>query len=227
MDTCSPPSLFTEESLTKLMKKMIMKPFKARSPIFKAGEAAGRLYYIRHGRVWIKRKAFDRKDFILHLLHEGDVFSTIYQMKDLSARALTDGEIGILDQASLDELLCEEGSLAVEFTHYLESSRRAAESKLRDLMFFGKRGALCSILIRLAKNFGKPVEEGVQITIRLTNVELALLAGSSRENVNRMISDFRQQEIIAFKNDYIVIRNFNYLKKMCQCLDCPLEVCRI
>ncbi|RXT07061.1 Crp/Fnr family transcriptional regulator [Ammoniphilus sp. CFH 90114] len=189
------PAFFSEDSLTKMMRKMTTKQIKARSTIFKFGEGLERLYYIRNGQALIKRKAFDQKEFILHLLREGDIFSTISEMGDLSARAITECEIGVLDRVDLDDLLLEEGRFAVEFTQFLESSRRAADSKLRDLLFFGKRGALCSMLIRLAKNFGKPVKEGMMITVRLTNVELAHLTGSSRENVNRMIRDLREQGI--------------------------------
>ena len=50
---------------------------------------------------------------------------------------------------------------------------RKQHSKFRDLLLYGKKGALYSTLIRLANSYGKETDGGILISVPLTNQELA------------------------------------------------------
>ena len=104
---------------------------------------------------------------------------------------------------------------------------RTTQTKFRDLLLFGKAGALCSTIIRLSNSYGKPHGEHIIIPMRLTNTELAEMIGSSRESVNRMLADFRRQDIIDYEDNLIVIKNLDYLREVCHCENCPGNICRI
>ena len=102
------------------------------------------------------------------------------------------------------------------------------QTKFRDLMMFGKPGALCSTLIRLHNTYGEPREDGgVPIGKKLTNTELADMTGATRESVNRMLSDLKNAGVVTNDNGYIVIEDLQYLKDLCHCENCPVDICRI
>ena len=60
------------------------------------------------------------------------------------------------------------------------------QSKFRDLILHGKKGALYSTLIRMTNSYGVHQGDGILIDLSLTNQELANFCGMSREVVNRM-----------------------------------------
>ncbi|MNG24736.1 Anaerobic regulatory protein [compost metagenome] len=96
-------------------------------------------------------------------------------------------------------------------------------------MMYGKQGAFCSLLIRLSNSYGIPSDEHEHVLIdyKINNSELADMIGSTRENVNRMLSDMRKEEVLELQNGYIVIKNADYLRNVCHCENCPAEICRM
>src|SRR5690606_19192373 len=102
------------------------------------------------------------------------------------------------------------------------------QTKFRDLMMFGKPGALCSTLIRLYNTYGEMRKDGsVMIGKKLTNTELADMIGATRESVNRMLSDLKNAGAVSNENGYMVVKNIQYLKDICHCENCPVDICRI
>lgn len=97
---------------------------------------------------------------------------------------------------------------------------RKQHSKFRDLVLYGKKGAIYSTLIRFANSYGQNVEDGILITVPLTNQELANYSATARESLNRMLSELRRKNVIE-------IRDVNFLKREIQCENCGREICNI
>ena len=100
-------------------------------------------------------------------------------------------------------------------------------SKMRDMLLYGKQGALQSVLIRLTNLSGVEAEEGILIDTQLTNQELAGLCGTSREVINRMLSDLKKQEVIKVERKYITVLDINALRRNINCDRCTTIVCQI
>jgi CRP/FNR family transcriptional regulator len=94
---------------------------------------------------------------------------------------------------------------------------RKQHSKFRDLILYGKRGAFYSTLIRLANSYGKQEEDGVLISVPLTNQELANYSGTARESLNRMLSELRKEGVLEYRGHLLLIKDLDYLKQAIQC----------
>lgn len=101
------------------------------------------------------------------------------------------------------------------------------QTKFRDLILNGKKGALYSTLIRMANSYGVETENGILINIDMTNQELANFCGATRESINRMLSNLRKKGVISFQNKKITIHDLQYLKDEINCENCPVSYCRI
>ena len=99
--------------------------------------------------------------------------------------------------------------------------------KLRDLLLYGKNGALAAILIRISNTYGINKNDKIVISKRFTNIELAKLIGATRETVSRLLTGFKQDGLIHYNYGNIEILNVNGLKEINQCENCPLEICRL
>lgn len=222
---------FSEENFAKLTQMMYHHHVPSGTSLYREEEPANKLYYIRKGKVKVTKISEEGKEYIMYLFREGDFLGQLdpyHESKQhFCARALEDCEIGIIQKQDLETLLWQHGDLAVEFMKWMGLMHRLTQTKFRDLIMYGKPGALCSTLIRLSNTCGRPHSQGILITEKFTNSELADYIGCARESVNRMLRDLKKAGAIMMQRGYIIITNLNYLKDICQCEECPKEICRI
>ncbi|UQZ87152.1 Anaerobic regulatory protein [Paenibacillus konkukensis] len=222
---------FSEENLSKLKEIMYDHKVSAGSYLFWEGDSADKLYFMNQGRVKITKTSDEGKSFILYMYGQGDLFGQLdpfqQSVHNFNAEVMEDSSIGIIQQRDLETLLWQHGDLAIEFMKWMGLMHRMTQTKFRDLMMFGKPGALCSTLIRLSNSYGVRQDNQIFITKKLTNSELADMIGATRESVNRMLSDLKKLNVISMENNNIVIENIDYLRNICQCENCPKDMCRI
>lgn len=222
---------FSEETFNRLKNVMYETKVEAGTYLFWEGDVADKLYFIMEGRVKITKSSDEGRQFILYMHQAGDMFGQIdpYQESTqwFNAEAVEDSTIGIIQKKDLEIILWQHGDAAVEFMKWMGLMHRMTQTKFRDLMMFGKPGALCSLLIRLYNTYGEEHPEGILISKKLTNTELADMIGATRESVNRILSEFKSNDVIGSEGGHIIVKDLQYLKDICHCENCPLEICRI
>lgn len=201
------------------------------SHIFWEGDKAEKLFYVHKGQVKITKSTEDGKELILFILQKGDFFGEFGGSGDMTygynGEAIKDSVVGVVQQKDMEILVYQHGDFAVEFLKFVGLLQRTTQSKFRDLMLFGKSGALASTLIRLTNSCGEKVDDGVKLGIKLTNTDLANMIGTTRESVNRLLSSYKDEGIIGYEQGLIVIHDLSRLKSICNCPNCPPEICRI
>ncbi|MGH2176839.1 helix-turn-helix domain-containing protein, partial [Enterococcus faecalis] len=76
----------------------------------------------------------------------------------------------------------------------------------------GKKGAVCTFIYQLIDLFGVQTEEGILIDFQVTNEDIAGFCGiSTRNSVNRIIHDLKEEKVIDIKKQKIVIYDQSYL----------------
>ena len=63
---------------------------------------------------------------------------------------------------------------------------------IEDIVFLGVAGRIAKKLLVLAENFGEQGADGVHVTLRLSQGELAQYVGTTRETVNKQIRDLER-----------------------------------
>lgn len=119
------------------------------------------------------------------------------------------------------------GSLAFEFMKWMSDHSRKTQTKFRDLVLNGKKGALYSTLIRMTNSYGVHLSDGILIDLPLTNQELANFCGTSRESTNRILNELKRENIISVTKGKIIIHDLQFLKDEIGCEDCPIIYCNI
>lgn len=240
MRTCNPAktkahkgimNFFSEENFERLQSIMYVKRAEKGDFLFWEGDTADKLYYVIQGGVRITKLSETGKSFILYLHQTGDLFGQMdpfqNSVQSFSAEVTENCEIGVIQRKDLEVLLWQHGDLAIEFMKWMGLMHRMTETKFRDLMMYGKPGALCSLLIRLSNSYGVPKGEHILINYKINNSEMADMIGSTRESVNRMLSDMKKEDAVEFNHGQIIIKNVTYLRDICHCENCPLEICRM
>lgn len=218
-------SFLTAAQFELLEAIMAPKRAKAGTVLFWEGEPGGKLIYVRSGKVMLRKTTEDGKSLILSILQAGDLIGELGGGQGIvhgySAEVMDNAELGIIAWKDIDMLLVQHSDMALPFMNWMALNHRVTESKLRDLLLFGKPGALASTLIRMANSFGVAGEDGIRINLKLTNTEMAEFIGTTRESVNRMLNGLKEEGTIDMQGGRIVIRDLNALKKVCGCPECP------
>ena len=225
---------FGAENFSRLQSIMYPKQVTRGAFLFWEGDLADKLYYIRSGQVHLTKSTAEGKDLILSILQQGDLIGEIdgseETLHSFNAIAIESADIGVIHKKDLDILLYRHGDFAIQFIKWMGLTHRTTQSKFRDLLLFGKPGALASTLIRMSNTYGEKHEDGIHLKLKLTNTEMADLIGTSREGVNRILSTLKDEGTISLVKGNIVVHRIEDLRKMCNCPifpPCPAAICRL
>ncbi len=200
--------------------------------LFQEGMKAEELYIILSGKVQISKITSDGRELSLRICGANDICGELTLFTNepkflLSAKVLETTEVAAIRKDLLETEIFQDSTLAFEFMKWMSDHFRKTQTKFRDLVLNGKRGALFSTLIRMSNSYGVKQKDGILIDLPLTNQELANFCGTSRESTNRILSELKRDQIISIKKGKISILNLQYLKDEIGCENCPAVYCSI
>jgi CRP-like cAMP-binding protein len=107
-----------------------------------------------------------------------------------------------------------EPELLLYVKNYYRRQLNKQTHRMQLLIMNGKVGALYSVLLRLANQFGIELNSGTLIDFLVTNEDLAGFCGiSSHTSVNRMMKELREKDVIEIQNRKIFIKNIHFLEE--------------
>ena len=206
--------------------------FKKGEFIYHPGDQASHVFLLEEGQVFVSRMQEDGKELVTNFIDKDGIFGAVTlfcgaKEYNTYAKAKTNVVVKKIERTIFEKEVLDNQIFTTEWMRWLDIDRNRYSSKMRDLMMYGKGGALDSILIRLSNSFGREVESGILIDTPLTNQDLAQLCGTSREAVNRMLAVMRETGIVSVDRKYITIHNLPALKESINCDNCTVDVCQI
>ncbi|MBM6617015.1 Crp/Fnr family transcriptional regulator [Bacillus sp. RD4P76] len=200
--------------------------------LFQEGDSQSELYLIRSGKVQIGKVTPDGRELTFRICGPDDLVGEITLFCSpskymVNAKVLEDGVAAVIRKADLEDKLLHNHKLAIEFMKWMGVHYQKTQTKFRDLVLHGKKGALYSTLIRMTNSYGVLKPDGILINLVLTNQELANFCGMTREVVNRMLSDLKKAGKVSMIEGKIMIHDLQFLKDEIDCEDCPIEFCNI
>jgi CRP-like cAMP-binding protein len=201
--------------------------------LFQEGMIANELYLILSGKVQMSKICPDGKEICFCICGPEEIIGelTLFTAESryfLTAKVIEDGEVAVIKKDDLEQQLLTNPSLTYEYMQWVSMHARRTQTKFRDLIMHGKKGALYSTLIRMCNSYGVKLNNGsILIDLTLKNQDLANFCGTTRESVNRMLNVLKQQGVLSIKKGKITIHDLDYLKQEIQCENCPVDICCI
>jgi CRP-like cAMP-binding protein len=200
--------------------------------LFQEDSPANELFIIQSGNIQVSKVIPDGRELTLRMCSQGDIIGEISlfnstQKYMVTGKVTASGEVAVINKQQLEKKLSTNHALALELIKWMSVQQQKTQTKFRDLILNGKKGAMYSTLIRLTNSFGVKSEDGIILNVTLTNQELANFCGTSREVVNRFLSELKKNKIITIDKGTIKILDLHYLKKEIDCENCPIEICNI
>jgi CRP-like cAMP-binding protein len=176
------------------------------------------MYMIETGSVRMISIGRTGQELTLNVLGPGEIFGELSildgQQRSATALTLAPTEVWLLSQADLREFMREYPSVNQAMIQILVERVRATARRLEAMTFQDVLGRLAFELLSLADRSGKPCEQGIEITIPLTQVDLATMVGATRESVNKAVSILRTQELVDMDGTRWFIQNPEGMQKI-------------
>ena len=200
--------------------------------LFQEGDKADGIYFVHSGKVRIGKITPDGREITFRVCENEDFIGELTLFCEpstytVSAKVLEDGLCAKINKEDLEKNLLNHPKLAMEFIKWMGVHHQKTQSKFRDLILNGKKGAVYSTLIRMTNSYGVLIKEGILIDLPLTNQELANFCGMTREVVNRMLKELKKEGRISSKDGKILIHDLQFLRNEIHCENCPVEFCTI
>lgn len=140
------------------------------------------------------RSTFAEERVLLTVVGPQDVFGALsiidHRPRMTSATTITAVRAVAMGEDSLRSMIVERPALAEQFMQMLARRVKRTDDEIVDLFSTDGPGRIARQLLHLAQRFGTPEPSGALVVHDLTQIEIAQLAGSTRETVSKAMSAF-------------------------------------
>ncbi|MDI6600199.1 MAG: Crp/Fnr family transcriptional regulator [Thermoanaerobacteraceae bacterium] len=209
-------SMLDEDTLRQIATIVTERPYKKNMIIFFEGEPGEAVYFVVKGKVKIFKTNADGKEQIIHIMEDGDVFAESVIFTGLnypaSAEVLEDSVIGMLRCYDLENLIKQNGSLAVAIINFMGRRLQFVSGQIKNLGLRDAMGRVVDVIIKMAER-GRETPNGIMIDFRLPRQEFASMAGTTRETATRALSALQREGSVFLDRDILYIKDMKKLKR--------------
>jgi CRP/FNR family transcriptional regulator, nitrogen oxide reductase regulator len=181
------------------------------SYFFHQGEPATTFYIVVEGRVRLTQLSPEGHQVILHLAGPGEGIGIIVALSNVpypvAAEVVEDATVLAWDAASTARLLEQYPRLAVNGLRMVARRFGELQERYRELATERVERRVARALLRLARQMGKRVEEGVLIDMILSRQDLAEMTGTTLYTVSRILSGWEQRGLVEGGRERVIIRS--------------------
>ena len=180
--------------------------------LFTAGDPGDGFYLIDDGLLKVNVVSLAGGERILAILGPGDLVGELAVIDDAprsaSVTAIRAAKLRFVSRAAFAAVAERQPGLYRYFTVMLSRRLRAIDDVLTATSFLPLQGRTARALLSLAEAFGKDVGSGrILIRQKVSQSDIAAMAGIARENVSRILQDWMRQSLLSRLSGYYCLEN--------------------
>ena len=183
--------------------------FKKGEMIFREGDEISGIYFIQSGVIKLEMNAETERPFILRLIGPshtmGHRFLSYTGLQPYTATAVEDSRVCFIELGFFKNLVQKNELLQEEIRKIFLREIRSTEVKLLQIAQQTVREKVAGILVHLAETYNYK-QTSMGIRVHVDRQEMADLAGTTKEQVSRILADFDQEQLIRFR-----AKHFKYI----------------
>ena len=201
-----------ETLLSELFEDAIAYNLREGETLFRAGDVGDGCYRIQTGLVKIVVASQQGEGRIISLLGPDAIVGELSMIdgrpRSASVVAIADCSLSFVSQARFQKYTEAHPELTSYLVRTLARRLREADDALAAATFLSVKGRLARALLNLAEYVGEENGGGqIQLRHKISQSDLAAMAGVARENVSRTMSEWRKREIVTRSSDYYCIND--------------------
>ncbi|HEY8381235.1 MAG TPA: Crp/Fnr family transcriptional regulator [Microvirga sp.] len=180
------------EAIDAITTLCVARRLDAEEVLFLKGDPGDALYAVRRGRVRIATGTEAGRRLTLNLLGPGDVFGEVALLdgsgRTADAIAAEPSELFMVYRRDFLDLLERQPKVAVQIIELLCQRIRWMSDRMEESVLLPLRARLAQRLLALSEDYGAELD--------VSQEELAIFIGASRESVNRQLQAWRREGVV-------------------------------
>src|SRR5581483_477092 len=210
--TAQPPQLLAEA----IRRDGRAVAFRDHHVLFVQGDRPERVILVEQGWVLLSCAGEGGKQVVLGVAGPGDILGEVSIFDDgvraATATALTDLAATVAPVKTLREAV-NDIALAHEMLALLIARLRRADLQRIELATVSTQGRVARRLVELSDRFGVPTAEGLQVSLPLSQEQLANWCGASREATVKALASLRARGIITTSRRGVLVTDLEALRR--------------
>jgi CRP/FNR family transcriptional regulator, cyclic AMP receptor protein len=201
-----------EHFVTNLFSRATTTRLKADEVLFFAGDAGDGCYRIEDGLLKVMMMSRAGSERILAFLGKGAIVGELSLIDGLprsaSVVAVRPAQLSFLSRAAFEEFADKNPEVYRSLLTLTAARLRETDSTVAAGSFLPLRGRVACTLLELAQVFGQDVGAGrIVIRQKIGQSDLAAMAGIARENVSRILNDWKRRKLVTRLSGYYCIED--------------------
>jgi CRP/FNR family transcriptional regulator, cyclic AMP receptor protein len=191
-------SELSEQDLARVSRVAIPRSFPKGVRVFHEGDTSDACYIVRSGDLRVTREHPDGRAIALATLATGDIFGELAmldgQARSASVETLSDSELLALPASDMRRLMATHPEITVKLVIALTRRLRETNERIARQSFQTVPSRVAGVLSQL---IAEEADGREGVTIRMTQADLAQLAGTSRESVSRFLAVLERAGVVS------------------------------
>lgn len=198
-----------EQTLLALAARAVERRFQKDELLFIAGDEARGLYVVVEGAVRAFRESADGREQVIHVERAGATVAEVPVFDDgtypSTVAAEVDSTLLFLDKRDVRLLCLEHPQIALAALKVLSARLRRCAELVETLSLREVGQRLARFLLGEARARGTRANKGLDVTLAVTNQQIAARVGSVREVVSRALTRLQQDGLIVLQGRHLYI----------------------
>lgn len=206
----------TESELEFLAQRAVPRRYASGESVFSEGEPCTGLYVVQSGHIRIFKSSAGGREQVLSIDGPGSSVAELPVFDGgnypASVTAIEDATLLFVSKQDFQALCLTHPQVALKVLRVVGARLRRLVGIIEELSFTTVRHRLAAFLLRLARAEGKRTDNGIEITLPVSNQELASQIGTVRELVSRNLSRFQSEGLLKVDGRSVVIADVKTLE---------------
>ncbi|HNQ37566.1 MAG TPA: Crp/Fnr family transcriptional regulator [Prolixibacteraceae bacterium] len=206
----------TDEELNRLNFEKSCSSYRKGTIVYREGSRLTGFYCVTRGIIKIFKTGIDGKEQIIRFAKRGEIIAyrslLSQELACTTAKVIEEAVLCHVPYQTLLYLIQNNWQFAHHMLQIVCRELREANDYITDIAQKSVRERLAEVLLLLKENFELDHQNTLQIS--LTREELANMVGTATESVIRLLSEFRQDNLIELQGRKIKFLNISGLRKV-------------
>jgi len=208
----TPFSAFTNveaEAVRTLERAAVIYTLKHREMLYRQGDIAHSLYFVRSGGLKLVEHTADGKQVTLKIFGTGDMFGLLAISGPFpqtnSAEAVDEAVIIGIGSTDIREVIRQYPLFGLRVVDLLVAHVHQAHGRIRTMMVERVEQRLARALLHYCDKFGTEKDGFISIDVTLSQQDLAQFCGATLETINRTLKVWEEQGLLKLSRQHIDI----------------------
>ncbi len=189
------------DNIKRIADLCTIQKFDSGEMLFQKGDPGDALYGLRRGRILITTSTAEGKRLTLNVLGSGDVFGEIAlldgRQRTADAVVAEPSELYVIRRSAFNDLLLRQPEIALRLIELLCERVRWTSDRVEEAYLSNLKVRLARRILKLAEDFGEEIQ--------ISQEDLSVLAGATRESVNRQLQAWKRAGLVSLGRSRVTL----------------------